>query len=160
MRRLMISACLVGERVRYDGKVVKFIDERLFRWVAEGVGLPFCPEVAGGLSVPRDPAEISGGGGGEALLSAKASVMTRAGEDVTAPFYRGARLALDFCLTHGVGLALLKEGSPSCGRHRIYDGHFSGTRISGSGLTSALLMRHGIAVFSEDEIDALTERMG
>ena len=110
--------------------------------------MPFCPEVAGGLGVPRPAAEISGIGG-HSVLDGTGRVLTRAGDDVTDAFLRGAELALRMARSRGVRLAILKEGSPSCGSASIYDGSFTGQRKSGHGVTSALLERHGIQVFSE-----------
>jgi uncharacterized protein YbbK (DUF523 family) len=103
----------------------------------------FCPEVGGGLPVPRPAAEIVG-----------ESVLTADGRDVTSFFSRGAWLALETAQANGVRMAILKEGSPSCGSSRIADGTFSKHQIPGAGLTAQLLRRHGIKVFSEDELPA------
>ncbi|WP_300671640.1 DUF523 domain-containing protein [Desulfoluna sp.] len=160
MLRLMISACLAGENVRYNGTPVESVDPRIHTWLREGRALLFCPEVEGGLSTPRDPSEITGDGGGEAVLTGAARVTTEQGADLTGAFLSGARKALGFCQEKGVRFALLQERSPSCGSHLIYDGRFNGTRIPGRGVTAALLEQHGIRVFSEAEIDTLEERMG
>jgi len=159
MSQLMISACLAGETVRYSGEPLESVDPRVLNWLREGRGILFCPEVEGGLPIPRDPAEIKGTGGGEAVLEGSASVGTEKGESVTGAFINGAQKALALCLEKGVRFALLKERSPSCGSHQIYNGHFSGTRIPGQGVTAALLAQHGIRVFSEEEIDRLAELM-
>ena len=105
--------------------------------------MPFCPEVAGGFGVPRPAAEIDSRG----------RVMTQAGADVTDGFVRGARLALDAARAQNVRLAVLKDGSPSCASDLIYDGSFSGRKRAGRGVTTALLERHGIRVFSELRVD-------
>jgi uncharacterized protein YbbK (DUF523 family) len=89
-----------------------------------------------------------------AVLDGAAAIRTVSGADVTAPFVRGAHLALDAARRSGVRLAILKEGSPSCGTGRVYDGTFTGTSISGTGVTTALLERHGIRVFNENDLDA------
>lgn len=161
-----MSACLLGMPVRYDGKAKTRDDEILDRWRSEGRLLSFCPEVSGGLSVPRPPAEVTPGpngvagmGGmdgldGAAVLDGVARVLTVDGADVTASFVRGAELALDVAQRHGVRMAVLKEGSPSCGSRRIYDGTFTGQVAVGAGVTTALLTRHGIRVFSEDQLGA------
>jgi len=143
MERILVSSCLLGARVRYDGRAKTSDSEILTRWRAEGRLVPFCPEVAGGLPVPRPAAEITGD-----------LVLTRDGQDVTGFFTRGAQLALETARAHQIRLAILKEGSPSCGSHRIGDGTFSKTHIPGAGLTARLLSRHGIRVFSEDELPA------
>lgn len=154
MERILVSSCLAGRPVRYDG-AAKPVGGGLFeRWRAEGRLVPFCPEVSGGLAVPRPPAEIVGGDGGD-VLDGTARIRTETGEDVTEEFLRGARLALDAARRSGARVALLKEGSPSCGSHRVYDGTFTGASAPGAGVTTALLRRSGIHVFSEDELDAL-----
>ncbi|MGW3771244.1 DUF523 domain-containing protein [Actinomadura verrucosospora] len=153
MERILVSSCLAGRPVRYDGAAKPVSGGPFERWRAEGRLVPFCPEVSGGLPVPRPAAEIVGGDGGD-VLDGTARVVT-GGADVTGEFLRGARLALEAAQRSGARLALLKEGSPSCGGHRVYDGTFTGASVPGSGVTTALLRRSGIHVFTEDELDAL-----
>ena len=153
MQKILISACLLGRPVRYDGRSVPKNDPMIAKWLAQGRLLPFCPEVAGGLPTPRLPAEIHGGIGAD-VLEEKAVVMTQE-SDVTSAFLKGARAALSLCLEQDICLALLKEKSPSCGSRHIYDGSFSKTLIPGRGVTADLLETHGILVFSEDRISAL-----
>ena len=148
---ILVSACLLGQPVRYGGGTCTVDSDRLRQWVGEGLVIPFCPEVAGGLPVPRPPAEIQGPGGG-AVLDGAGKVTTQAGADVSEAFLRGARGALEAAQAGGARLAILKESSPSCGCHRIHDGRFAGVRVPGEGVTAALLRRSGIAVFSEEEI--------
>jgi len=145
MEKIVISACLLGEAVRYDGRSKGLESELLARWQAEGRLVPICPEVAGGLPVPRAPAEIQADG----------RVLTACGQDVTDAFVAGAAATLALCRRHGIRLALLKEGSPSCGANRIYDGRFCGVSQAGEGLTCRLLRRHGVRVFSETQLDEL-----
>jgi uncharacterized protein YbbK (DUF523 family) len=154
VERILVSSCLAGRPVRYDGAAKPMAGELFQRWRAEGRLVPFCPEVSGGLPVPRPPAEIVGGDGGD-VLDGTARILTRTGADVTVEFLRGARLALETAQRSGARLALLKEGSPSCGSHRIYDGTFTGNAAPGTGVTTALLRRSGIRVFSEDDLDAV-----
>ncbi|MEU9125260.1 DUF523 domain-containing protein [Streptomyces sp. NPDC048506] len=151
MERILVSACLLGSRVRYDGGAKPVDDELVERWRAERRVVAFCPETSGGLPVPRPPAEIVGGDGA-AVLDGTAQVLTGTGEDVTEHFVRGAHLALDAARAAGARIALLKESSPSCGSLRIYDGCFTGTRTPGHGVTTALLRRAGVRVFNEDQI--------
>ncbi|HVZ22684.1 MAG TPA: DUF523 domain-containing protein [Vicinamibacterales bacterium] len=146
MIRVLVSACLLGEKVRHDGRDAASSHPVVRRWLDEGRVVRFCPEVAGGLGVPRPPAEIVDG-----------RVRTQDGRDVTAGFDTGARLALGAAQTQNARVAVLKEGSPSCGTHRISDGSFTGRKIEGRGVTAALLERHGIRVFSEDEIEEAAE---
>jgi len=151
-RKVLISACLIGERVRYDGQAKTCNDAILKRWLAQGRVVSICPEVAGGLPVPRQPAEISGGRGKD-VLNGCAHVISREGEEVTEAFIAGARLTGDLVRTKCAALAVLKDGSPSCGSNYIYDGTFSGRRIPGCGVPAALLIQQGIRVFSENEIE-------
>jgi uncharacterized protein YbbK (DUF523 family) len=154
---IMVSACLMGEKVRYDGKVVP-VHELFQRLADTGRVLPFCPEVDGGLPVPRVPAEIQGGDGFD-VLAGRSSIVTRDGTDVTAPFRDGAAGALAAALTHGVRIAILKDGSPSCGNSYVYDGSFSKSRVKGKGIATALLEEHGIHVFSEGQIADIVEEI-
>ncbi|KAB8189338.1 DUF523 domain-containing protein [Nonomuraea phyllanthi] len=153
MERILVSACLMGRPVRYDGRARTSADARLAAWREEGRLVPHCPEVAGGLPIPRPAAEIEGGAGGAAVLSGAARVLASDGSDVTAAFVAGARSALALARSSGVRLAVLKEGSPSCGVLSVYDGTFTGRRGPGQGVTTALLERNGIRVFDEDHIE-------
>ncbi|MFJ2714423.1 DUF523 domain-containing protein [Pseudomonas sp. NPDC087346] len=150
MEKILVSRCLLGHRVRYDGGASGPFD-LLEQWITEGRVVPLCPEVAGGLPTPRAAAEIPGGQGGE-VLDGVAVVMTTEGEDVSAQFLDGARQALELVQRHGIRVAVLKANSPSCGNLLTYDGTFSGVKISGEGVTAALLRRHGVQVFSEFEL--------
>ena len=144
MERILISACLVGDNVKYDGGNNKnpLIEKLLEKYEL----VPFCPEVEGGLPTPRHSAEQRG-----------EQVVNDIDEDVTDEFNRGADLALNICLYLKIKKAILKERSPSCGVHSIYDGTFSHKVIDGSGVTAALLKRKGIEVYSEDEIPMLLD---
>ncbi|CAD5106366.1 DUF523 domain-containing protein [Zestomonas carbonaria] len=150
MHKILVSRCLLGERVRYDGGANGPL-ERLVRWQAEGRVVPICPEVAGGLPTPRPPAEILGAQGG-AVLEGRLPVLTDAGEDVTEAFLAGAGIALRLAEQHGVRIAVLKARSPSCGNVEGYDGSFSGHRVPGEGVTAALLSRAGVRVFNETQL--------
>ena len=142
MERILISACLVGDNVKYDGGNNKnpLIEKLLEKYEL----VPFCPEVEGGLPTPRHPSEQRG-----------EQVVNDIDEDVTDEFNRGADLALNICLYLKITKAILKERSPSCGVHEIYDGSFSHKVIPGVGVTAALLKRKGITIYSEDEIPEL-----
>ena len=144
----LVSACLLGICTRYDGGCCPV--SQLIRLAARGLAVPVCPEVAGGLPIPRPPAEIVGGDG-QAVLGRQARVLTIEGEDVTEAFLAGARQALETAQRLGIRQAVLKDGSPSCGCRRIYDGTFSDRTVSGQGVAAALLQRNGITVFSEEE---------
>jgi uncharacterized protein YbbK (DUF523 family) len=159
MEKILVSACLLGERVRYDAGDVSCLHPVLRAWAAEGRLVPVCPEVAGGLSVPRPPAQIKGPGGGPAVLARTAEIHTVHGQDVTAAFLAGAQVALDTARRHGIRVAILKDNSPSCGSTRIHDGTFSGVRIPGMGSSAALLRANGIEVFPETDLEAAATRL-
>lgn len=150
MHKILVSRCLLGHRVRYDGGASGPFD-LLASWQAEGRVVALCPEVAGGLPTPRAAAEIPGGQGAE-VLDGLARVITRDGEDVSAEFLAGARQALELVREHRIRIAVLKANSPSCGNLLTYDGTFSGVKVSGEGVTAALLKRAGVQVFSELEL--------
>lgn len=156
MEKILISACLMGEAVRYDGQAMPVDHPVLDKWRAEGRLVPFCPEVEGGLSVPRPAAEISNGDG-DAVLLGTARVVSRDGADMTRAFLAGAGAAVAVALNQGLRFALLKENSPSCGSALIYDGSFTGKRVEGIGTATALLRKNGVAVFGESQIDLLVK---
>ena len=149
---MLVSRCLLGQAVRYDaGCHGPFA--LLQRWQAQGRVVPLCPEVAGGLPIPRPPAEIPGGQGGQ-VLDGLTSVFTAQGEDVGAAFLAGAAEALRLVREQGIRLAVLKARSPSCGNLHNYDGSFSGRKVPGAGVTAAALQRAGVRVFNEEELAA------
>lgn len=150
MHKVLVSRCLLGHRVRYDGGASGPFDQ-LDAWLAEGRVVGLCPEVAGGLPTPRPAAEIPGGQGVQ-VLEGQALVLTAAGEDFTAAFMRGAQLALQAVRRHGIRVAVLKANSPSCGNTLTYDGTFTATKVQGEGVTAALLRREGVQVFNEQQM--------
>ena len=134
--KVLISACLAGITCRYDAAPVTLSSLDALREKHELI--PFCPEVWGGLSTPREPCEIRDG-----------RVYTRSGGDVTEQFVRGAEEAVRLARLHGCACALLKERSPSCGCGRIYDGTFSGTLVEGNGVCAQRLIQAGVTVLGE-----------
>jgi len=161
MEKILISACLIGRPVRYDGRAKTIESDILERWRAEDRLVPVCPEIMGGLPTPRPPAEIVGRttahAGGEAVLDRRAVIVEDIGNDVTASYLDGAVQALQIARDKGCRFAILTDGSPSCGSSFIYDGTFTGRQIGGVGIVTALLRRHQIAVFGEDRIAELDE---
>ena len=153
MNKILVSACLMGNPVRYDGAARPQQHAGLARLLEQQRVVEFCPEVAGGLGVPRPPAEIQQGDGA-GVLDGRARVQTCAGEDVTAAFVEGAQQALAACRRHAIRVAVLTESSPSCGSRQVYDGSFSRRTVAGRGVTAELLERHGIRVFSQHQLDA------
>ena len=153
MDKIIVSACLLGHKVRYDGSLVS-VHHMLQTWLVQGRIIPVCPEVDGGLAVPRPPAEICGGDGYD-VLDNRATVRCRDGRDVTGFFLKGALKTLEAAEEYGVALAIMKDGSPSCGSSYIYDGSFAKKKILGKGVAGAVLTQHGICVLSERQIDSL-----
>ena len=149
---MLVSACLLGEPVRYHGGDAHCSSGILDRWRTEGRLVAVCPETTAGLPVPRPPAEIAGGDGG-AVLRGEASVGDGTGVDVTAFYLRGARATLETAVANGVRLAVLKDGSPSCATTYIFDGTFRQQRDRGQGVTAALLSQAGIRLFSEGQLE-------
>jgi uncharacterized protein YbbK (DUF523 family) len=149
---VLVSACLLGEAVRYNGGDMRCDDDILQRWLREGRVISVCPEVVGGLPVPRPRAEIADGADGMQVLAGNAKVFDSNGRDVTACLVSGAEQALERARARQIRVAVLKEGSPSCGTGHIFDGSFSGTRVPNHGVTAALLQQAGIHVFSEAQL--------
>lgn len=152
LERVLVSRCLLGEAVRYDG-ASSGRHAQLLEWQARGWVVPLCPEMAGGLPTPRPAAEIIGGQGA-AVLDGQQQVLTHAGVDVSAAFLQGAEAALALVARYGLKIAVLKANSPSCGNSHTYDGSFTGTRVQGEGVTAAALRRAGVLVFNECELAA------
>lgn len=157
MELVLVSSCLLGSPVRYDGTHKRPNSTVLQLWMTEGRVVSVCPEVAGGLPVPRHPAEITAGSGGDAVLAGLAKVIDSGASDITAEFTSGARYALQQARTHHIRMAVLKEGSPSCGARFIYDGTFSGARVRQRGVTAAILENAGVRVFSEEQLEEASE---
>ncbi len=158
MNKILVSACLLGDPVRYDGKAKDLNSRLLESLLREDRIVRFCPEVAGGLPVPREAAEIQCSDG-RAVIEEQARVITRGGTDVTDYFVAGARKALALCQLHNIGVAVLTESSPSCGSAQIYDGSFSRKAKPGVGVTTALLQRNGVLVFSQHQLEAAIRRL-
>lgn len=152
MMHILVSACLAGKDCKWDGsnnrnqKVLEFMKK--MKGKAEFYQV--CPEQMGGLSTPRPASEIRAVDG---------TVINRAGEDVTAEFEIGAELALQAAKEYGCTLAILKERSPSCGCHGVYDGTFSKTLVDGMGKAAWLLAENGVRVIGESEIDEIVNAM-
>ena len=144
MKNVLISACLYGEKCRYDGgdNLISRLDE-----IKKYCNLiPVCPEVLGGLETPRNPSEIIG-----------EKVVSNVGKDVTNEYKKGAEIALETALENDCKIALMKAKSPSCGVGKIYDGTFSRKLTDGDGITVRLLKENGIKVFDETQIEELLE---
>lgn len=135
----LCSACLLGVKCRYNGKSA--LNKKVVLLLRSEVLIPVCPEQLGGLPTPREPAEIVGN-----------RVFTISGRDVTENFIRGAKETLRIAKLFNISEAVMKQGSPSCGFGRIYDGTFSGKTRKGEGVTATLLKKHGIKIVTEEDL--------
>ena len=157
--KILVSACLLGRPVRYNGSAKSAPHPFLEQWNAQGRLVSLCPELAAGFSVPRPPAEIADGRSGGAVLAGSARVIeaTPRGRDDTLRRRRvrrvvhGARSSLQICPA--------RRWKPSCGSGFIHDGSLTGGIHRGIGVTTALLQKSGIEVFAETQIDALHARL-
>ena len=157
--KILISACLLGDRVRHDGICKSLGDERIRQWSDQGRLIKYCPEVAGGLSTPRPAAEIEGANA-EGVFNGLTRVITAQGTDLSSAFLKGAQATLALAQEHNIKFALFKAYSPSCGNEYVYNGRFDGALTRGIGVTTALLWRHGVRVFNELQLDELEEALG
>jgi len=135
------SACLIGMECRYDGKDnLSKASDRLIKEYKKGEIIPVCPEQMGGLPTPRIPCEIK-----------NYRVFNREGEETTKYFEKGAREVMKIVEDLGIEEAIMKQGSPSCGCGQIYSGDFSGEKIEGDGITTRVLKKNGVKIFSEND---------
>ncbi len=139
MDKVLVSACLLGENCRYKGDNCK--NDKVLELSQKYKLIPVCPEQLGGLSTPRKPAERVG-----------KKVLAADGTDVTKEYLKGAKIALEIAKDNDVKFCVFKSSSPSCGKGKIYDGTFSGVKISGNGVTAEVLEANGFKVVTEEEL--------
>ena len=137
--RILVSACLLGENCKYSGG--NNYDQAVVDFVQGHQVIPVCPEVLGGLPIPRSPAELVDG-----------VVINKAGISVDAQFRAGAEKALAIAKQNGAELAILQSRSPSCGVKEIYDGSFTGKKIPGQGVFAEMLQQAGIPMLDAGEL--------
>lgn len=139
LEKILVSACLLGIDSKYNGDNNK--NEKVLDLLNKYEVVPFCPEIMGGLSTPREPCEILGN-----------KVITISGKDVTKNFIKGAKESLKLIKLYKIKKVVVKSKSPSCGYKKIYDGSFSNTLIEGNGITTDLLLKNNIEVLTEEDI--------
>lgn len=140
--KILVSHCFLGENCKYNGGNNYNAD--LLEILKKHELIPVCPETFGGLKSPRLPAEIVG-----------EKVLFSDGGDATRAFVKGAEKTLNVAKAEGVRVAVLKANSPSCGSGIIYDGTFTGKKVSGYGVAAKLLIENGIKVFSEEDLEEI-----
>lgn len=145
---ILVSSCLAGLEVRYNG--THSLENKIRKLVDEKKAVTVCPELLGGFLTPREPAEVTGGDGAD-VLDGMAKVVEKSGKDVTELYIKGAYAALEQALKLNATIVVLKENSPSCGSSLIYNGEFNGKKRAGDGVASALLKRNGFTVISEEQ---------
>lgn len=138
MEKILVSACLLGDKTRYDGgsNLFPFLEELGKKYEL----VPFCPEIEAGLSVPRSPAEI-----------VRNEVINKDGVNLTKVYNDAANKAYQICLFLGIKIAILKDGSPACGSRKIHNGKFDGGKIDGLGVTARYLISKNIKVYCEND---------
>ncbi|MGL4569744.1 MAG: DUF523 domain-containing protein [Clostridium sp.] len=141
---IIISACLCGCNCKYNGTNNE--NEQCIKLFKDRKAVLICPEQLGGMTTPRLPSEIR-------KIHGVEEVFTNANENVTNNFIRGAKESLNIAKLVNAKVAILKNGSPSCGSSLIYDGTFQNKKIKGEGFTAKLLRKNGIKVYGEDEIN-------
>ncbi len=152
MGKILVSGCLNGRPIRFNSTNVSVESEIWDRWESEGRLVAFCPELAAGFPVPRPPAEIVGSTA-SVVLQGVGRVEEDNGTDVTDMFVDGANLAVERAKAEGCVMAVLTDGSPSCGTTYTYDGTFRGGTVEGMGVTAQLLQDQGLRVFPEDQLE-------
>lgn len=148
MGKKLISACLYGINCKYNG--LNNYNQRLLQCLQNDQVCLFCPEMLGGLPVPRPPSEIVDGDGLD-VLEGRSRVLSSTGEDVTPGFIQGARAALEEAMRQRPELIILKSRSPSCGIGLIYDGSFSSRLRRGNGVAAEMLKKAGYKLISDEE---------
>lgn len=147
----LISACLCGVNCKYNG--LNNINKTCEELFISGQGILICPEQLGGLPTPRVPAELNNSA--REIIIGNGEIITRDGSDVTKEFLKGANEVLEIAKKLNVKKAILKDGSPSCGVNYIYDGSFSGKKISGVGITTQMLIDVSVEVLSEADLGGI-----
>ena len=139
MEIILVSACLLGINCKYNGKNNK--NDKVIEYLKDKYVIPICPEVFGGLPIPRIPSEIKDN-----------NVINKDGKDVTKYFINGANKTLEIAKILNIKKALLKQKSPSCGSGKIYDGTFNNNIINDDGITTKILKDNNIEVITEEDL--------
>ena len=148
--KILISACLLGQNVKYDGNNNSILENPFIKKLLNlNMLIPICPEVEGGLPIPRVPVEVK-----------EKKAIDKEGNDRTKNFFLGAEITCQLAQQNDVKIAIMKAKSPSCGKGKIYDGTFSKKLINASGIAVIALEEIGVKVFSEDDLKKLEKILG
>jgi len=142
MKTIAISACLLGQSTRYDGQAKR--NDKLLELISDNLLIHICPEVLGGLKIPRYPAEKKDG-----------KWINSIGEDVTENYLEGSKKALEFIKENKVDFVILKTKSPACGLNEIYDGTFTKTFVKDNGCFAELCLKEGYQVFTQHDLEEI-----
>lgn len=146
METIIVSACLLGENCRYDGK--SNYNELVKKLREQYDIVPICPETFGGLKTPRDPGEIKND-----------KVISNKGRDVTRNFEKGKDDVINVVKYFHIKKAVLVDKSPSCGVHQIHNGRFDGGLINGEGIVTRALKKLGVECYTIDEIYSILKEV-
>lgn len=147
---ILVSMCLAGINCNYKGESKP--NDKVIQLIKMGKAIPICPEQLGGLTTPRSGARILSGNGND-VLEGKTRVITDDGNDVTEQYIKGAKETLEICKKFNIKVVVLKQGSPSCGNKKTQGGEKERKIVNGIGVTVALLKKHGIVVYSEEDLE-------
>lgn len=140
---IFVSACLVGINCKYSGG--NNYNEKVFNLVKEGKAIPVCPEQLGGLTTPRNSAEIK-------VVNNNTYVVDKEGNDFTVQFEKGAKEVINLAKKLNITKIILQPRSPSCGVGKVYSGNFDGKLIDGNGILADLCIKNGIKVINSEDL--------
>lgn len=140
---IFVSACLVGINCKYNGG--NNYNEKVFNLVKEGKAIPICPEQLGGLTTPRNSAEIK-------VVNNNTYVVDKEGNDFTVQFEKGAKEVINLAKKLNITKIILQPRSPSCGVGKVYSGNFDGKLIDGNGILADLCIKNGIKVINSEDL--------
>ena len=140
MKKIAVSACLLGQNVRYDGTNKK--NDKLLEKIKSLEVIPICPEITSGFSIPHPPIEIKNN-----------KVIDKELNDYTDKLIKGSKQCLE--KIRGCDFVILKTKSPSCGYKKIYDGDFHGNLVDGNGVFTNICLKNNIKVFTEEDLDII-----
>jgi uncharacterized protein YbbK (DUF523 family) len=150
-KNVLISACLLGINCKYNGGnnhnplLISLAEAGYF------IPVPVCPEQLGGLMTPRSQCEIE-----NYDKHAVLRVKNIEGKYIEENLFKGAEETVKIAGLCGVKKCLMKEGSPSCGVEYVYDGTFSGKKITGMGICSYELKKKGYDMISSSAAEFKT----